>query len=160
MSKETDLKNLPTPYSVMDCFLYYIATGTVPDNLPEETYNSIQAYLDYLAKYGAANGGSSTPGPAGKAATITIGTVTTGEAGSEATVTNSGTENAAVLNFSIPKGATGANGTNGKNGAAGAAGAKITAITLNINGTNITGTATLSDNSTAAITGTYTPPSA
>ena len=43
-------------------------------------------------------------GPQGKAATITIGTVTTGDAGSKAEVNNSGTETDAILNFTIPKG--------------------------------------------------------
>ena len=49
-------------------------------------------------------------GPAGvdgKAATISIGEVTTLEAGEQATVTNIGTENAAILNFYIPKGEKG-----------------------------------------------------
>lgn len=46
-------------------------------------------------------------GPAGAAATVTIGTVTTGQPGSAASVTNSGTSSAAVLNFTIPQGATG-----------------------------------------------------
>jgi hypothetical protein len=49
-----------------------------------------------------------TPGPAGTAATITIGTVTTLAAGEDATVTNSGTSSAAVLDFEIPQGAAGA----------------------------------------------------
>ena len=43
-------------------------------------------------------------GPPGAAATVTVGTVTTGEPGTDALVTNSGTENAAVLNFTIPRG--------------------------------------------------------
>ena len=46
-------------------------------------------------------------GPPGAAATVTVGTVTTGEPGTDAIVTNSGTESAAVLNFTIPKGETG-----------------------------------------------------
>ena len=46
----------------------------------------------------------------GQGATIAVGEVTTGAAGSQASVTNSGTENAAVFDFTIPKGADGASG--------------------------------------------------
>ena len=62
------------------------------------------------------------PGPQGQqgepgaAATVTVGTVTTGEPGTDAIVTNSGTESAAVLNFTIPRGATGAAGAPGPQG--------------------------------------------
>ena len=49
-------------------------------------------------------------GAQGEAATVQVGQVTTLPAGSQATVTNSGTNQAAVLNFGIPTGATGANG--------------------------------------------------
>ena len=49
-------------------------------------------------------------GPPGSAATVTVGTVTTGEPGTDAIVTNSGTESAAVLDFTIPKGETGPTG--------------------------------------------------
>jgi hypothetical protein len=55
-------------------------------------------------------------GPAGAAATITIGTVTTLGPGESATVTNSGTTSAAVFNFGIPQGDTGEDGTDGYNG--------------------------------------------
>ena len=49
-------------------------------------------------------------GPPGVAATVTVGMVTTGEPGTDAIVTNSGTESAAVFNFTIPRGETGAAG--------------------------------------------------
>lgn len=55
-------------------------------------------------------------GNTGEAATIKIGTITTGAAGSKANVTNSGTENNAVLNFVIPKGDKGDTGAVGAKG--------------------------------------------
>ena len=60
----------------------------------------------------------SVRGPQGAAATVTVGKVTTGAAGSSAAVTNSGTSGAAILNFTIPRGAQGNPTTvNGKSGA-------------------------------------------
>ena len=68
----------------------------------------------YPAAWGVLAQGSAGPsGPAGAAASVTVGTVTTGLAGTQATVTNSGTAGSAVLNFTIPQGATGANGSGG-----------------------------------------------
>lgn len=55
-------------------------------------------------------GDAGEDGTDGAAATITVGAVTTGAEGSQAQVTNSGTANAAVLDFVIPKGATGDGG--------------------------------------------------
>lgn len=77
-----------------------------------------------------ATGPQGEQGPAGAAATITVGTTTTGEPGTNASVTNSGTSSAAVLNFTIPKGAkgdtgaTGATGPQGPQGETGATGAQ------------------------------------
>lgn len=108
---------------------------------------------------GVANEQVGPAGPAGSAATVTVGSVTTGEAGTEATVTNSGTESAAILDFVIPKGAAGTNGTDGAPGAAGAAGASIKAIELYTNeaGGVTGGKATLTDNSEITITVTTAP---
>lgn len=73
------------------------------------------AVFDFTIPAGAA-GAAGPPGPAGSpggagsdgtAATISIGTVTTGPAGGSASVSNSGTSSAAVLDFTIPAGATG-----------------------------------------------------
>lgn len=62
------------------------------------------------------------PGRQGDAATIAIGTTTTGDAGTTASVINSGTSSAAVLNFTIPRGAKGETGAQGEKGETGAAG--------------------------------------
>lgn len=64
---------------------------------------------------GSGTGGSGTgldgpPGPAGAAGTISIGTVTTGAPGSAASVVNIGTNNAAILNITIPAGDNGLDG--------------------------------------------------
>ncbi len=64
-------------------------------------------------------GADGAKGDPGKAATITIGSVTSG---SQASVENAGTANAAVLNFVLPKGEKGDTGLQGVTGEAGAKG--------------------------------------
>ena len=59
------------------------------------------------AESGAFNGKDGQPGKDGAAATVTVGTVTTGEPSTDAAVTNTGTQNAAVLDFVIPQGEKG-----------------------------------------------------
>jgi hypothetical protein len=65
------------------------------------------------------SGGVGPTGTAGAAASVQVGTVTTGAPGSSASVVNAGTSSAAVLNFTIPAGATGAQGQAGATGAQG-----------------------------------------
>ena len=70
-----------------------------------------------------ATGAMGATGPAGAngvAATITVGVTNTGAPGSYAAVNNSGTSQNAVLNFTIPAGATGATGATGPQGPTGA----------------------------------------
>ena len=55
-------------------------------------------------------------GEPGKAATIQVGSVTAGEPGTQPKVTNSGTENAAIFDFVIPKGDQGPAGAAGPQG--------------------------------------------
>ena len=82
--------------------------------------------VDYNAKTVEVIGGGGTgpQGPAGKAATIQIGSVTSGAAPA---VTNSGTETNAVLDFVLqqgPQGPQGPKGDKGEAGKQGPAGAK------------------------------------
>ena len=82
--------------------------------------------VDYNAKTVEVIGGGGTgpQGPAGKAATIQIGSVTSGAAPA---VTNSGTETNAVLDFVLqqgPQGPQGPKGDKGEAGEQGPAGAK------------------------------------
>jgi hypothetical protein len=53
------------------------------------------------------SGAAGVQGPAGAAATIAVGFVSTGAAGSNVVVTNTGTSSAAVFDFAIPRGDTG-----------------------------------------------------
>lgn len=115
-------------------------------------------------------GGSSTPGPAGKAATIRVGSVTASAPGSNPQITNSGNENAAVFDFVLPRGEAGpagpagTNGTNGADGARGPAGQNgadgkyVTKIQLIVADGAVTGgTATFNDESTVPIEVTSAP---
>jgi hypothetical protein len=66
-------------------------------------------------------------------ATVEVGTTTTLPPGNPASVTNSGTDSAVILNFSLPQGPQGTAGTNGTNGTNGAPGVVQSVVA----GTNI-----------------------
>ena len=96
-------------------------------NLIIEAVNTLQSAVDNIsAGPQGPQGEPGTPGAAGANASVTVGSTTTGAPGSSAAVTNSGTEQNAVFNFTIPrgeKGDTGAQGPQGDIGPTGATGA-------------------------------------
>lgn len=96
------------------------------------------------------DGAPGSDGAPGVAATITVGTTTTGEAGTEATVTNSGTTSAAVLNFTIPKGAKGDKGDTGPAGADGSNGADGAAATVAVGSVTSGATASVTNSGTSS----------
>lgn len=92
-----------------------VAQTAAAQNAAEDAQQTAEEIREQ-AESGAFNGKDGSPGPAGAdgapgkdgaAATVTVGTVTTGEPDTPASVTNSGTENAAVLDFVIPRGEKG-----------------------------------------------------
>lgn len=111
-------------------------------DIPEATYEYGDAYLVgeedpydiYIFTRDGADGEFINMGPLtvvgpegpagsqGPAGTITVGSVTTGEPGTSVIVTNSGTAENAIFNFTIPKGATGSTGSQGEAGPVGQTG--------------------------------------
>jgi len=98
-----------TNYAVNDAVTYggstYLAQSAGA-NFEPDLYPSYWTVIAQAGVTGAA-------GATGAAATVSVGTVSTLAAGSQATVTNSGTPQAAVLNFGIPQGVQGAAGSGG-----------------------------------------------
>ena len=92
--------------------------------------NNLRNAYEYIKREGSlkpsccCNGNRGITGPTGPQgpSTITIGTTTTTGAGTNASVTNSGTSENVILNFSIPRGETGPTGPQGIQGETGPTG--------------------------------------
>jgi hypothetical protein len=114
-------------YSTNDAVTYggstYIAT--LSNNSVEPDTNSGSGGAWSLL---AATGGAGPAGPTGAAATVSVGSIVTGAAGSSASVTNVGTGTAAILNFTIPQGATGPAGSGGGGGGGGTSGIPFASV--------------------------------
>lgn len=80
---------------------YFMVSGV-------DASNYIGSYIGQTVQ-----GEKGDPGTPGAAATIAVGTVTTGDPTTPAAVSNVGTENAAVFNFTIPRGEKGDKGDPG-----------------------------------------------
>jgi len=139
-----------THYAINDAVTYsgstYIAIAA--NNSAEPDVNTSSWAVLAMA------GGAGPTGAAGSAATVSVGTVTTLAAGSAATVTNSGTSQAAVLNFGIPQGATGATGAAGSGGSGSGGSGIFTAVLHAVSYTNGMYYAVNSSNVSATETGT------
>ena len=84
------------------------ASATITGTSPSQVLNLVLPKGEKGDKGDAGtNGVDGTNGTDGAAATITVGTVTTGAPGTGVIVSNSGTSSAAVLDFTIPRGADG-----------------------------------------------------
>ena len=93
-------------------------------NLIIEAINTLNSAVENIPEGPQGpQGEPGTPGAAGANASVTVGSTATGAAGSSAAVTNSGTAQAAVFNFTIPRGDTGTTGATGAQGAIGPTGA-------------------------------------
>ena len=90
-----------------------------PSNIDDDAVSAMNTALqevDELKKTGLKGdpGEPGKDGEPGAAATIEVGTVEAGQPGSAPQVTNTGTSNAAVFNFVLPRGETGPAGEDGK----------------------------------------------
>ena len=92
--------------------------------------NNLRKAYEYIKREGSlkpsccCSGNRGITGPTGPQgpSTITVGSTTTTSAGTNASVTNSGTSENVILNFSIPRGETGPTGPQGIQGVTGPTG--------------------------------------
>jgi microcystin-dependent protein len=99
------------------------------------TGSSSAAVFNFTVPQGIAGtqgpqGPAGSSGAPGTSATVAVGTTTTGAPGSNASVTNTGSPNAGIFNFTVPQGLVGAQGPQGTQGTAGNPGAPGTAASI------------------------------
>ena len=113
-----------TPGSPGQAATITVGTTTTGPASVTNVGTSSAAVLNFSVPQGAqgAAGTPGTNGAPGAAATIAVGSVNTGAPGTTVSVLNSGTSQAAVLNFTIPSGVQGPQGAAGSQGPAGATG--------------------------------------
>lgn len=108
-----------TACNYYECWKYngtwWLHIGTSPTTGTAPSEGTVWTAFGIKGDQGDA-GTPGTNGQDGTSATVTVGTVTTGDAGSQAQVTNTGSNLAAVLNFTIPKGEKGDTGDAGPRG--------------------------------------------
>ena len=124
------------------------------DTLPRIGYSEdIISQSDVITGPAGPQGPAGPAGRDGEAASITVGSTTTGAAGTNAVVQNVGTSNAAILNFTIPRGNTGATGSQGPQGEQGDTGeaATITVGSVTTVASEYPATVTNSGTSSAAV---------
>ena len=123
------IEKTDTSYNV-DTYTIYYTNGTtttftvtngvsILDIQKTDTEGLVDTYTIYLSD-GSEKTFIVTNGAAG---TVEVGTTTTGAAGTNASVENVGTGNAAILNFTIPRGDKGDKGDKGDTGSTGPQGA-------------------------------------
>lgn len=88
----------------------FVEDRPLPDHWP---WPVVGAAVKEIIENGGSTGGG---GGGGSTVSVTVGTTNTGAPGSMASVTNSGTTERVVLNFTIPRGAPGKDGTPGTKG--------------------------------------------
>lgn len=89
--------SLPAPPPAASQYILSIVNGTIQESDNNGNYHTLMGPA----------GPQGQQGVQGTSATVTVGQTFTTPAGTPATVTNSGSSNAAVLNFSIPQGSPG-----------------------------------------------------
>lgn len=107
---------------------YYTVTGVISGTQVSVVNNGTasNAAPGTVSPSGSAVLGTGPEGPPGQAATIAVGTTTTGAPGSPANVSNSGDQENAVFDFTVPRGVDGIQGPQGLAGNDGVPGAAAT----------------------------------